>query len=67
MTKYLAQEKYQKENIQRLTIKLNRNTDADIIAYLKGVDNKQGLVKHLLRKWIGEEGPEETEVDADEN
>ncbi len=67
MEKYLPQERYQKANIKRLVIKLNRNTDADILSYLETVDNKQGLVKHLLRKWIGEEGLEETEVDADEN
>ncbi len=55
MEKYLPQERYQKENIRRLVIKLNRNTDADILSYLETVDNKQGLVKHLLRKWIYEE------------
>ncbi len=67
MEKYLPQERYQKANIKRLVIKLNRNTDADILSYLETVDNKQGLVKHLLRKWIGEERPEEPGVETDED
>ncbi|MCI6012223.1 hypothetical protein AALA22_15440 [Anaerovoracaceae bacterium 41-7] len=52
--KYLAQKKYLKENIRELRVKLNKNTDADIIEYLEGVDNKQGLVKMLLRRWMRE-------------
>ena len=41
--------KYEKENTKGLYIKLNKNTDADIIEALKTSDNKQGLVKTLLR------------------
>ena len=52
--KYLAPKKYLKENIRELRVKLNKNTDADIIEYLEGVDNKQGLVKMLLRRWMRE-------------
>ncbi|NCF00431.1 hypothetical protein [Emergencia sp. 1XD21-10] len=53
--KYLAQKKYLKENIRELRVKLNKNTDADIIEYLESVDNKQGLVKMLLRRWMWEQ------------
>ena len=41
--------RYEKENVKGLYIKLNRKTDADIIEALKTSDNKQGLVKTLLR------------------
>ena len=41
--------KYEKENTKGLYIKLNKKTDADIIEALKTSDNKQGLVKTLLR------------------
>lgn len=44
-----AADKYQKAHIQTLTVKLNTNTDADIIRFLAGCDNKQGLIKQLIR------------------
>ena len=45
-----ATEKYQKENTKLMTIRLNRKTDADIIAKLEQVESKQGYIKDLIRK-----------------
>ena len=45
-----AADKYQKQNIQQLIVKLNIKTDADIIRFLWSVSNKQGLIKRLLRE-----------------
>jgi hypothetical protein len=49
---------YDKANTVGLYIKLNKKTDADIIAALESVTNKQGLIKRLLRAEIAksEEG-----------
>lgn len=33
-----------------LYIKFHKENDADIIDYLNGVDNKQGLIKKLIRR-----------------
>lgn len=49
MGKYEAQERYDKENTIRITIKLNKKTEADIIEKLNSVDNKQGYIKRLIR------------------
>ena len=40
---------YDKANTKGLYIKLNKKTDADIIEALSECDNKQGLIKTLLR------------------
>ena len=50
-----AIEKYQKNNIRRVLIKLNINTDADILEKLGSVINKQGYIKKLIRKDIAED------------
>lgn len=42
--------KYDKENTKRVFIKLNKNTDKDILDYLGGIPNKQGYIKELIRK-----------------
>ena len=52
MTKYKPQAKYDSNNTMRVYIKLNVNTDADIIEYLNASDNKQGLIKKLIRDEI---------------
>lgn len=33
-----------------LYLKFHNENDADIIDYLNGVDNKQGLIKQLIRR-----------------
>lgn len=47
---------YIAENTTRVRVNLNHRTDADILAYLENVDNKQGLIKELLRARMAEEG-----------
>ena len=42
--------KYDRENTKRVFIKLNKNTDKDILDYLDGITNKQGYIKELIRK-----------------
>lgn len=42
--------KYNKNNVKQIKINLNRKTDADIIKYLEGADNVQGLIKDLIRR-----------------
>lgn len=44
------QKDYLKKTIKQIKFGLNRNTDADIIEFLNGVDNVQGLLKRLLRE-----------------
>lgn len=44
-----ATAKYQKANTKSYVIRLNLNTDADIIQKLEQVDNKQGYIKSLIR------------------
>lgn len=45
--KYVDQ--YQRENIQRVAVKLNRVHDADILDHLEKQPNKQGYIKALIR------------------
>ena len=45
-----AREKYERANTVQLKMKLNKNTDADILAKLDRVGNKQGYIKELIRK-----------------
>lgn len=49
-----AKLKYQEKNVIQISLKLNRVTDADIIALLETAENKQGLIKELLRKSLTE-------------
>ena len=44
--------KYDKEHTTSIMIKLNNNTDADLIEYLNASGNKQGTIKAALREHI---------------
>lgn len=44
--------KYDKEHTTTILIKLNNNTDADLIKYLDASGNKQGTIKTALREYI---------------
>lgn len=48
------QKKYDQDwkakNTTRVTVRLNNNTDEDIIEYLSTLDNKQGYIKELIRE-----------------
>ena len=41
---------YNKEKTTTVNVRLNTGTDADLIAYLQTIGNKQGLIKDLLRE-----------------
>ena len=47
-----AAEKYDRANTVRMSIKLNKRTDADILAALDCSGNKQGLIKAAVREYI---------------
>ena len=49
---YKYTKKYDQSNTIKVSLKLNIKTDADIIAYLDSVDNKQGTIKQLIRNEI---------------
>ena len=44
-----AREKYEAKATVQLKMKLNRNTDADILKKLDSVPNTQGYTKSLIR------------------
>lgn len=44
-----AKARWDKENTVTVTMKLNKNTDADIIEHLNSIDNRQGYIKELIR------------------
>ena len=48
-------EKYDKNNTIKVTIKLNLNTDKDILDYLDKSGNKQGTIKRLIREDMARE------------
>lgn len=54
--KYDYDAKYEAENTTQVKFKFNHRTDADILAYLATVSNRQGLIKELLRARMAEEG-----------
>lgn len=47
-----SQAQYDKEHTQRVYCKLNLKTDADILAWLDHMPNKQGYIKQLIREDI---------------
>ena len=50
-----ASAKYDQNNTMQIKLKLNISTDADIIQKLHAVGNKQGYIKDLIRKDIGQQ------------
>jgi hypothetical protein len=51
-----ASERYDRTHTTRIFIKLNNATDADILARLETVGNKQGYIKTLIRADIEHAG-----------
>ncbi len=47
-----ASAKYDAINTRQIKLKLNKKTDADILAKLDSEDNVQGYIKTLIRKDI---------------
>ena len=50
-----ASKKYDKEHTKQINLKLNLETDADILARLEEVASKQGYIKELIREDIKKE------------
>ena len=46
----LYQAEWDKNNTTRFQVKLNHNTDADILKWLESIPNKQGYIKALIRE-----------------
>ena len=44
--------KYEKANIKRVVLKLNKNTDQDIIAFLEAQKSVNGEIKRIMREYI---------------
>lgn len=53
--KLKANEKYLKANTKIVSLRLNYNTDKDIIKKLDEVDSKMGYIKELIRKDLRKE------------
>lgn len=51
-----ANAKYEREKTRSIKIKLTISTDADILAKLDAVGNKQGYIKKLIRDDLKKEG-----------
>lgn len=45
---YIAQ--YQRENIKRVVVKVNRKTQQDIADHLEAIENVQGYIINLIRE-----------------
>jgi len=56
--KYASQQKYDKANTVKLSLKLNKKTDEDVLTWLNSQESKQGAIKKLIRKAIKEKEPE---------
>lgn len=48
-----ASAKYDEKSTVQVKLKLNIVTDADILAKLDAVENKQGYIKNLIRNDLG--------------
>ena len=44
--------KYEKANIKRYVLKVNKNTEPEIIAYLDGLKSFNGEIKRLIKQEI---------------
>lgn len=45
-----ASAKYIKNNVKRIALNLNINTDQHMIEYMESIENKQGYLKSLIKK-----------------
>lgn len=49
------QERYEKKNVVRVTFKVIKTTEPDILEKLESVENKSGYIKSLIRADIENE------------
>ena len=52
-----AQAKYDKDHTVMVTLKLNKDTDAEIICWLQEQPSKQGAIKQLIQREVDKEKP----------
>jgi hypothetical protein len=51
-----AVNKFNREKTKSVQVRLNLNTDADILAKLDAVDSKMGYIKRLIREDLKKNG-----------
>ena len=44
--------KYEKANIKRYVLKVNKNTEQDLIVFLDGLESFNGEIKKIIREHI---------------
>ena len=54
-SKKSARERYDEVNTQRVSLKLNKKTDSEILEWLDTKDNKQGAIKNAIMDVIRRE------------
>jgi hypothetical protein len=52
-----ASAKYDRQNTKRISLKLNLNTDKDILEQFEECGNVQGYIKSLVRADLQKKGP----------
>lgn len=58
-SKKSARERYDEVNTQRVSLKLNKKTDSEILEWLDTKDNKQGAIKNAIMDVIKREKEKE--------
>lgn len=61
--KLTPQARFERDKCTRVAIKLVNNTDADIIAHLDSLPNKQGYIKALIRADIARKSKSDGETE----
>lgn len=51
-----ATQKYEKANVRRYVLKVNKNTEGDIIAFLDGLKSFNGEIKRMIREEMKRNG-----------
>ena len=49
-----AKKRWERENTTMIHIKLNHNTDKDLLAFFETLDNRAGFIKQLCRDYLKE-------------
>ena len=52
-----AQAKYDRDHTVMVTLKLNKDTDAELICWLREQPSKQGAIKALIQREVDKDKP----------
>lgn len=63
----IAQAKYDSTHCKYYTLKMNLETDSDIIEKLSSVESKQGYIKQLIREDIARTRTDSVQVSESDN